>query len=178
MGSATPVVNKLIILNTVLFFLHVYPTFSLPDLSIAPLNLIRYMFGHAGFMHLFGNMLVLNLIGRQVERELGSIKFLVVYLGCGVVAALGFAVVYPSAVLIGASGAISGLLAIYPFCFTTFIDFVISGLIVGVYFFQNFISAWAATMVATEVAFLAHVAGAVTGLIMFCFYKRSSRQLG
>jgi len=81
----------------------------------APLALVTSMFLHAGFMHLAGNMLFLWIYGDNVEHRLGSARFLLAYLGTGVGATL-FHTVFDldSALpLVGASGAISGILGFY-----------------------------------------------------------------
>jgi hypothetical protein len=73
------------------------------------------MFLHGGFMHLFGNMLFLWIYGDNVERRLGGVPFLLWYLLTGVVATLTHALVFSSSdvPLVGASGAISGVLGFY-----------------------------------------------------------------
>ncbi len=78
-------------------------------------SLVTCMFLHGGFMHLFGNMLFLWIYGDNVERRLGPPLYLLAYLGTGVVATLSHAVVFSSSQmpLVGASGAISGVLGFY-----------------------------------------------------------------
>ncbi len=78
-------------------------------------DLFASLFLHAGFAHLFGNMLFLWIYGDNVEARLGSIPYLLFYLGCGVAATLFYGVLSgPSLVpLVGASGAISGVLGAY-----------------------------------------------------------------
>lgn len=79
------------------------------------LTLFTSMFLHGGFLHLAGNMLFLWIFGDNVEARLGSYRYLLTYLGCGVAATLFFALfVSGSGVpLVGASGAISGVLGCY-----------------------------------------------------------------
>ncbi len=79
------------------------------------LTLITSMFLHGGWDHLLGNMIYLFVFGDDIEEALGWIRFLVFYLLCGVLAALGFIAldVHSTTPLIGASGAISGVLAAY-----------------------------------------------------------------
>lgn len=81
----------------------------------ASLNVITSMFMHGGIMHLAGNMLYLWIFGNNVEDVLGPIHFLVFYLIAGVFAAGLFVVTAPNAEvpLVGASGAISGVLGAY-----------------------------------------------------------------
>lgn len=79
------------------------------------LTLFTSMFLHADVLHLAGNMLFLWIYGDNVEHRLGRVRFLVVYLACGVAATLAFALLAQrsSLPMVGASGAISGLLGAY-----------------------------------------------------------------
>lgn len=83
------------------------------------LDLFTSMFMHAGFAHLFGNMLFLWIYGDNVEHRLGRLGFLAMYLGTGVAATLSFAWLAGDVdtPLVGASGAISGVLGMYFLCF-------------------------------------------------------------
>jgi membrane associated rhomboid family serine protease len=78
-------------------------------------DLLSCMFLHGGFMHLFGNMLFLWIYGDNVERRLGAIPYLFWYLATGIAATLTHALVFSSSSvpLVGASGAISGILGFY-----------------------------------------------------------------
>jgi membrane associated rhomboid family serine protease len=78
-------------------------------------DLLTCMFLHGGFMHLFGNMLFLWIYGDNVERRLGAFSYLGAYLATGVAATLSHALVFRSSdvPLVGASGAISGVLGFY-----------------------------------------------------------------
>ncbi len=78
-------------------------------------DLFASMFLHAGFLHLFGNMLFLWIYGDNVEHRLGSFRYLLAYLGTGVAATLFHAVSGPGSQIpmVGASGAISGVLGFY-----------------------------------------------------------------
>lgn len=82
---------------------------------IEPMTLVTYMFLHGDPMHLIGNMLFLWVFGDNVEDALGHGRYLLFYLACGVAAGLLHAVVIPdsSDALIGASGAVSGVIAAY-----------------------------------------------------------------
>ena len=79
------------------------------------LDLFTSMFMHAGFAHLFGNMLFLWIYGDNVEHRLGRLPFFVMYVGAGIVATLSFAWLAGDGPtpLVGASGAISGVLGVY-----------------------------------------------------------------
>jgi len=78
-------------------------------------DLFTAMFLHGGFLHLFGNMLFLWIYGDNIEYRLGRIGFLAAYLFTGVVATLVFAFFagYSLTPMVGASGAISGVLGMY-----------------------------------------------------------------
>ncbi len=78
----------------------------------ALLPLVTHQFVHAGWLHLLGNMLYLWIFGDHVEDRFSSGPFLVFYLAAGIVAAIGQALVAPAA-MVGASGAIAGVLGAY-----------------------------------------------------------------
>jgi membrane associated rhomboid family serine protease len=86
-----------------------------PTLVPEPVTLVTYAFLHGSWMHLLGNMLFLWVFGDNVEDAMGHAKFLAFYLLCAAAAGLAHALVFPSsqAVLIGASGAVAGVLAAY-----------------------------------------------------------------
>ena len=78
-------------------------------------GLLLSMFLHQGVVHLAGNMLFLFIYGNNIEQRLGRLGYLLAYLGTGAIATLGYSAVVPDSevVLIGASGAISGVLGHY-----------------------------------------------------------------
>ena len=79
------------------------------------MTVITSMFLHGGFMHLIGNMLYLWVFGDNIEDILGKPVFIIFYAICGIAAALSQALPDPSSTIpmIGASGAISGVLGAY-----------------------------------------------------------------
>ena len=79
------------------------------------LSVLFAMFLHAGWLHLLGNMLFLIVFGNNIEDRFRKLPFLLFYLFCGYVAAYGFAFANQASVqpLIGASGAIAGVLGAY-----------------------------------------------------------------
>ena len=150
-----------------------------------PLSVLFSMFIHAGWLHLLGNMLFLVIFGNNVEDRIRKIPFLLFYLLCGYVAAYGFAFANHGSVepLVGASGAIAGVLGAYlvlyprarvwslvPFLF--FIPLRIPAwLVLGSWFVLQWVySAGYAASGTGSVAYLAHVfgflAGAVIGLLV------------
>lgn len=88
--------------------------FSVPTL-VEWSTLITSQFLHAGFLHVGGNMLYLWIFGNNVEEELGSVKFVLFYLVCGVLASLAqwFFAPYSEIPSLGASGAIAGVMGAY-----------------------------------------------------------------
>ncbi|UCH74844.1 MAG: rhomboid family intramembrane serine protease [Rhodospirillales bacterium] len=88
-----------------------------PELALIPAEatVLTSMFLHAGWLHIGGNMLYLWVFGDNIEDSMGHVRFAIFYLLCGVAAVLAHAVIYPQSVdpLIGASGAISGVLGAY-----------------------------------------------------------------
>lgn len=91
-------------------FAHGYKP-ALPQIS----DLFTCMFLHANFFHLFGNMLYLWIFGDNVEHYMGRLRFLLLYLGTGIVATLTFSIfdLKSTTPLVGASGAISGVCGVY-----------------------------------------------------------------
>ncbi|MEG9863059.1 MAG: rhomboid family intramembrane serine protease, partial [Parvularculales bacterium] len=79
------------------------------------LSLVTSTFLHGGWLHLGGNMLYLWIFGDNVEDKMGAIRFIVFYLLCGIAASLAHVAVNPgdATPLVGASGAIAGVLAAY-----------------------------------------------------------------
>jgi membrane associated rhomboid family serine protease len=83
--------------------------------KIPALSVLYSMFLHGGWLHLLGNMLFLWVFGNNIEDRFGRLKFLLFYLVCGYAASYGFALANPTSgiPLIGASGAIAGVLGAY-----------------------------------------------------------------
>jgi membrane associated rhomboid family serine protease len=80
-----------------------------------PLTLFTSMFMHGGFLHIGGNMLYLWIFGNNIEDSLGHMRFIVFYLICGIASAYSHALTSSGSTvpMIGASGAISGVLGAY-----------------------------------------------------------------
>lgn len=155
-----------------------------------PLDLLRSMFLHGGWAHLIGNMLFLWIFGSNIEDYFGWRWFLLMYLVSGVAAALLQSALYLNvcAPLIGASGAISGVLGafliLYPgvhvrvgvvFFRVLFKTFALPAYIVlGYWFllqvFNGILAFNIDTLAGGGVAFFAHVGGFIVGaLIAFVF---------
>lgn len=159
------------------------------DLVVVPAwaTIFTSMFMHGGFLHLGGNMLYLWIFGDNIEDSMGHVRYAAFYLLCGIAAALaqGFVDPHSEAPMIGASGAISGVLGAYLllhpgatvrvlFIIFFFIRIVsIPALIVlGVWFLLQLLSAAAPTGGEAGVAFWAHIGGFLAGLALVSFFKR------
>lgn len=141
--------------------------------------ILTSMFLHGGWMHLISNMYFLYILGDNVEDVLGRRRYLLFYLTCGMVATLGFAVFNSGSdvPLLGASGAIAGVMAAYLILFRnshlTFMFFVWQRKMpvwiwLGGWFVINVImsvTAFSEMGSAGGVAWIAHVAGFIAGLI-------------
>ena len=164
---------------------------SLPPeivLVSAELSIVTSMFLHGTWMHLGGNMLYLWIFGNNVEDAMGHVRFALFYLGCGAAAALAQAAQDPSSTvpMIGASGAIGGVLGAYILLhpharilvvipFGILIPLRIPAFIVlGVWFVFQFI----ATVSSSGddgvggVAYWAHIGGFLAGLVLVLVLKR------
>jgi membrane associated rhomboid family serine protease len=149
------------------------------------LGLLTSMFLHAGWLHIIGNLVYFLPFGDNVEDRLGHMRYLIFYLVCGVFSAGVFAFLNPhtTAPLLGASGAIAGVLggylALHPHATVKGFLFIIILLIrvdlpaivfIGYWFIiQVFSSVASVGLPAAEsggVAFVAHVGGFIMGLIL------------
>jgi membrane associated rhomboid family serine protease len=151
-------------------------------LAVPPwLTILSSMFLHGGLLHLAGNMLYLWIFGNNVEDAMGHWRFLLFYLVCGAAAALAMAYMNPASrvPMIGASGAISGVLAayllLYPRARVTVIvplgiilwPFTIAAMwVVGFWFLLQLISASLAEPGQPGTAWWAHVGGFVAGVVL------------
>ncbi|MBU6282673.1 rhomboid family intramembrane serine protease [bacterium] len=151
-------------------------------------DLFSSMFMHAGFMHLFGNMLFLWIYGDNVEHTLGRFRYLFVYLACGVSAVLFHWAFAPQSLMpmVGASGAISGALGFYFLAFPrnkvrllwlmpplmSQVVEVSARMVLGFYLvMENFLPFMAARGEG-GVAHGAHIGGFLAGLAFAWWYQR------
>lgn len=139
-------------------------------------TLFTYMFLHGNLLHLIANMWFLWVFGDNLEARLGGLKFLAFYLLCG----LGAGVVYalamsnPNAEVIGASGAISGVLGGYLVLFprNKIRTFFISPPAVIYVFIWFLYQLFSATGTDTSIAYWGHIGGFVFGLLFISFFKK------
>lgn len=150
-------------------------------------TLVSSMFLHGGWMHLIGNMLYLWIFGNNVEDVMGHTKFVVFYVLCGILAALSHAVIdQGSAVpMVGASGAISGILGAYillypharvlilvPLGFFMHTLYVPAGVVLGLWFLMQILSGGMSLgHEGGGVAFFAHIGGFVAGMLLIGLFK-------
>lgn len=154
-----------------------------PDIATVPalMTVLTSMFLHGGWMHLLGNMLYLWIFADNVEDRLGHGRFLVFYLLCGVGAALAQALPAPDSTIpmVGASGAISGVLGAYlvlfpqaritvviPLGFYLHVTRLPALAVLGLWFAMQLISDMLSGGAGSGVAFRAHIGGFIAGLLL------------
>tara|TARA_Y100001933_G_scaffold83812_2_gene85256 strand:- start:5536 stop:6252 length:717 start_codon:yes stop_codon:yes gene_type:complete len=169
----------------VLFGLHTLPD----ELSIvsSEVTVLTSMFLHGGWLHLIGNMLFLWVYGDNVEDAMGHARFVLFYLLCGVAAALAQALPDPHSIvpMIGASGAISGVLGAYlllfpkarvlvliPIGFFLYTVLWPARLVLLGWFALQFVGNVLADSSAGGVAFRAHVGGFLAGMLLIPLFRR------
>ena len=159
--------------------LHVLNTFQ---------SLLSSLFVHGGFMHLAGNMLFLWVFGDNIEYVVGHINYFFFYIFCGIAAALTQVFITPNSLipLVGASGAISGVMVAYVIKFpknkvtTLFIFFFITLIkiraiyFLGIWFlfqlFQGYFSLGQESI--GGIAWFAHIGGFISGIILVNIFKK------
>ena len=160
---------------------------------IAPeLTLITSMFMHGGFMHLIGNMLYLWIFADNIEDELGPVKFICFYLLSGIAAALTqvFLNTESTIPMIGASGAIGGVLGAYivnhpkakvivliPLGFFSQIVKIPALYVLGFWFILQFINSSLSSSEGGGVAYGAHIGGFIFGVVAILFFNKKNKTL-
>jgi membrane associated rhomboid family serine protease len=204
-SRTTPVVTiALIVLNAMVFLYE--QTLSERELQrfvfawgLVPIefawdDVVTSMFLHGGWAHFLGNMLYLWIFGDNVEDRVGHGRFLVFYLLCGGLAALAQTMVQPGSAIpmVGASGAISGVLGAYllmfphsriltlvPIFFIVQLIEVPALVLLGLWFLMQLFSGVGSLGARADVggvAFWAHAAGFVAGLALIPLFRRPERQ--
>lgn len=159
-----------------------------PEVVLVPsfVTLITSMFMHGGWMHLIGNMLFLWIFGNNIEDAMGHIKFIVFYGICGLAAAGGQIASDPGSTvpMIGASGAISGVLGAYLLLYPRarvlmliWLGFFVTTMripaviVLGGWIALQLYSAAASDGSAGGVAWWAHIGGFAAGLALITFFR-------
>ena len=157
------------------------------DLYVIPswLTIFTSMFMHGGFMHLIGNMLYMWIFADNIEDNLGPIKFIIFYFLCGVGAAMTQVLMdtYSQVPMVGASGAIGGVLGAYlinhpnakvlvliPFGFFSQLIKIRALYVLGFWFILQFISTGGG------VAYAAHIGGFISGMILILFFNKKTKR--
>lgn len=166
-----------------------------PEIGVIPAwaTILTSMFMHGGFWHLAGNMLYLWVFGNNVEEAMGHTRFFLFYVACGIAAVFAQVLPNPGSIvpMVGASGAISGVLGAYLLLYPR--ARVLLGLPVGFLIVQLgrfpaiwVLAAWfglqlvmgsiAAAQSAGEsqggIAFGAHIGGFIAGCTLVTIFKR------
>ena len=188
MLNLTPVVRNLLIINVVIFIIQsVMPVatyyLALYDINsgyFKPYQFLTYMFAHGGFMHIFFNMMALVSLAPILETYWGDKKFLLFYLatgiGAGVVyAAVNFFVHSQGGSMLGASGAIYGVLMAFGMTFpnmqvSLFFIPIQAKYLVFVMGFLTYLMDRSG-----QVAHLAHFGGALIAFLMITYWRTQER---
>ncbi len=161
------------------------------ELDIVPpwTTVFTSMFMHGGWMHLIGNMLYLWIFGNNVEDAMGHARFVIFYIVCGIAAFLAQSLPATESVvpMVGASGAISGVLGAYlllfphakvlvaiPFGFIIQTVWLRAGWVLAFWFVLQIISTLLAGQQEGGVAFGAHIGGFVAGMALIPLFKYRS----
>jgi membrane associated rhomboid family serine protease len=178
--AATRAVYSFGVIPAVLFGRDALP----PELARVPaeLTVLTAMFLHGGWMHLIGNMLYLWIFGNNIEDSMGHVRFVIFYVLCGAAAALAQSALDPGSIvpMIGASGAIAGVLGAYlvlfprahvlvlvPLGFFTQLLRLPALLVLGFWFvLQLFEGGLIAANGESSVAYWAHIGGFVAGIVL------------
>jgi len=157
----------------------------------AYLTIFSSMFMHGGFMHLIGNMLYMWIFADNIEDNLGPKKFIVFYLLCGIGAAMAQVLADPSSQvpMVGASGAIGGVLGAYiinypkakvlvliPLGFFLFSQKIRALYVLGFWFILQFINSSMVSSQGGGVAYAAHIGGFVSGMILILFFNKRTKK--
>jgi len=157
----------------------------------ALIPMVTSIFLHGGWLHIISNMLFLWVFGDNIEDKVGHLKYLFFYLTVGVIANIAQIMASPdSAVpIIGASGAVAGILGAYYisfprakvlalipiFFFFTLMEVRASLFIVFWFVLQVFNGVFSLTAVGNSVAWWAHIGGFLGGLILIRFFQKQRK---
>jgi membrane associated rhomboid family serine protease len=155
-----------------------------------PITLLTYQFLHGSWLHLASNMVILWILGDNVEDNMGHVGFLIFYLVCGAAAGLAHAYMSPGShvPLVGASGSIAGVMGAYMWLYPRARILVLLGLIIpfrvpawvflGLWLGTQFLSLRAPVAEGAEhaVAWWAHIGGFAAGLVLALLWPRRSER--
>ena len=146
-------------------------------------TLLTYMFLHADIIHLSSNMLFLWVFGDNIEDAMGHLKFLAFFLMCGVAGGLAHALMLPTSKLplIGASGAVAGVIGAYLVLHPRVLVWVLAFRFIPLRISAAWVlGVWVATQLimvlvvnqSDQVAWWAHIGGAAAGAVLIVFMRR------
>lgn len=160
----------------------------IPQEYAAPyMTVFTSMFLHGGFFHVAGNMLYLWIFGNNIEDSMGHTRFIIFYLICGVIAVYTFSLVNPRSTIpmVGASGAVSGVLGAYlilfprakvltliPFGFYMQIVKIPAVFVLGFWMVIQIINGMVSGKTGGGVAWFAHIGGFIAGMGLIGLFKR------
>ena len=162
------------------------------DVYVVPayLTIFTSMFMHGGFMHLIGNMLYMWIFADNIEDSLGPKKFIIFYLLSGIGAATAQILMdtHSQVPMVGASGAIGGVLGAYlinhpnarvlvliPFGFFSQIIKIKALYVLGFWFVLQFINSAMMSSQGGGVAYAAHIGGFVSGIVLILFFNKRTK---
>ena len=163
------------------------------DLYAIPayMTIFSSMFMHGGFMHLIGNMLYMWIFADNIEDSLGSKNFIIFYLLSGIGAAMAQVLMdtHSQIPMVGASGAIGGVLGAYlinypkakvlvliPFGFFSQLIKIRALYVLGFWFVLQFINSSMTSSQGGGVAYAAHIGGFVSGMILILFFNKITKR--
>jgi membrane associated rhomboid family serine protease len=140
-------------------------------------NFLSSMFMHGSIAHIFGNMLFLWIFGDNLENLLGHIRYAIFYVVCGIAAALAQIIMGPDSIIpmLGASGAISGVLGGYILLFPqrqvraiifNFLTTVPAFVAIGIWIVYQLIVGYMTDPGTGGVAYAAHIGGFIAGVVL------------
>ena len=140
-------------------------------------NFLSSMFMHGGIAHIFGNMLFLWIFGDNLENLLGHVRYAIFYIVCGLAAAIAQIIMGPDSIIpmLGASGAISGVLGGYALLFPqrqvraiifNFLTTVPAFVAIGIWIVYQLVLGYMTDPGTGGVAYAAHIGGFVAGIAL------------
>ena len=188
MYSLTDVVKNLLIINAIVFFALTLPFFAnyqeffvlfpFDHPRFHPVQIVTHMFNHGGFGHLFFNMLTLYFFGPNVERVWGPRRFLFFYLVCGLGSVVMHTLFGGGSAVLGASGAISGVLLAFAYLYPDAKVMLLippiplkAKYLVAILLAIDFYLGISGT--STGIAHFAHLGGALIGALLIQIFKKN-----
>ena len=165
-----------------------------PEIALVPpeLTIFTSMFMHGGWLHLIGNMLYLWIFGDNVEDSMGHLRFIIFYLVCGTAAVFAQALPNTQSTIpmIGASGAISGVLGAYlllypharvvvliPLGFFSQVILLPAGIVLALWFGLQLLQSAVTPKDVAGIAFGAHIGGFIAGMALVPLFKSKRARL-